>query len=197
MAWPLTTISTANLDSTSDNISAARADLYQTVVAVNDMIVAGLGNVNVNVDVSSFVTTNTDQTITGEKTFTTNANISGNLIADHILQPEHYKGLMSASVNGSYVLYPNFANGSVQSYEVDQNFTLGEPSAMPYGGTMTLLLQQQAGGPYTMSRIGQTWFSGNGYTTLSNIQSQLDVVHIYNSGSFGYLCTVVNGYTPP
>lgn len=38
MAWPNATISTNNLDSTSDSPAAAREDLYDAVVAVNDII---------------------------------------------------------------------------------------------------------------------------------------------------------------
>lgn len=38
MAWPNATITTDNLDSTSDSPAAARADLYDAVVAVNNII---------------------------------------------------------------------------------------------------------------------------------------------------------------
>jgi len=38
MAWPNTTINTTNLDSTTDSPASARADLYNAVVAVNDII---------------------------------------------------------------------------------------------------------------------------------------------------------------
>lgn len=38
MAWPNTSISTEHLDSTSDSPAAAREDLYDAVVAVNDII---------------------------------------------------------------------------------------------------------------------------------------------------------------
>jgi hypothetical protein len=38
MAWPNTSINTTNLDSTSDSPASARPDLYDAVVAVNDII---------------------------------------------------------------------------------------------------------------------------------------------------------------
>jgi len=38
MAWPNTAISTSNLDSTSDSPAAARADLYDAVVAINNIV---------------------------------------------------------------------------------------------------------------------------------------------------------------
>ena len=38
MPWPTTTINTTNLDSTGDSPASARADLYDCVVAVNDII---------------------------------------------------------------------------------------------------------------------------------------------------------------
>ena len=200
MAWPTTPISTANLDAGSDSISAARADLYQTVVAVNDMISAGLGgNVNVSINVANLVTTDTTQTITGDKEF------DGNVELQYVIQTVNpgngnvsvggYN--ISSSVNGSNVLYPDFSAGSVQYFAVDQNFTIGEPQNIPNGGAMTLILQQASGGPYTMSKTGQMWFSNNNYTTLSNTVAQVDVVHIFNPVYFGYLCTVVNGYTAP
>lgn len=42
MAWPNTTISTSNVDSGSDTPANARAQIYQTITAVNDMITAGV-----------------------------------------------------------------------------------------------------------------------------------------------------------
>lgn len=38
MAWPNVTLTTTNLDNSSDSPANARADLYDTVVAVNDII---------------------------------------------------------------------------------------------------------------------------------------------------------------
>lgn len=40
MAWPNASISTDNLDNTSDSPAAARQDLYEAVEAVNDIIAA-------------------------------------------------------------------------------------------------------------------------------------------------------------
>ena len=42
MAWPNTTISTSNVDSGSDTPANARAQIYQTITAVNDMITSGV-----------------------------------------------------------------------------------------------------------------------------------------------------------
>jgi hypothetical protein len=41
MAWPNTTISTSNVDSGSDTPANARAQIYQTITAVNDIINTG------------------------------------------------------------------------------------------------------------------------------------------------------------
>ena len=41
MAWPNTTISTSNVDSGSDTPANARAQIYQTITAVNDIIGTG------------------------------------------------------------------------------------------------------------------------------------------------------------
>ena len=200
MAWPSTTISTANLDQGSDSISAARADLYQAVVAVNDIINAGLGNIgNIEVNIANVVTLGTAQTITGDKEF------DGNVELQYIIQTVNPGNAnvslggdnISSSVNASNVLYPNFSAGSVQYFAVDQDFTIGEPQGLPDGGAMTLIMQQAAGGPYTMSRTGQMWFSNNSYSTLSTVEEQTDVLHIFNPVVFGYLCTLVTGYTPP
>jgi len=38
MAWPSSSISTTNLDSTADRPADARADLYNAVVAINDIV---------------------------------------------------------------------------------------------------------------------------------------------------------------
>jgi hypothetical protein len=42
MAWPNTTISTSNVDSGSDTPANARAQIYETITAVNDMISGGV-----------------------------------------------------------------------------------------------------------------------------------------------------------
>jgi hypothetical protein len=38
MAWPSSSVSTTNLDSTADRPADARADLYNAVVAINDIV---------------------------------------------------------------------------------------------------------------------------------------------------------------
>ena len=38
MAWPSSSVSTTNLDSTADKPADARADLYNAVVAINDIV---------------------------------------------------------------------------------------------------------------------------------------------------------------
>ena len=56
MAWPNVTLTTSNLDSTSDSPANARADLYDTVVAVNDIISSrGTANGVASLDSTTYV----------------------------------------------------------------------------------------------------------------------------------------------
>lgn len=179
--WPGATISTANLDSDSDRISSARADLYLAVSALNDIIQVGLANVgNIEVNLGSVVTTNTEQTITANKSFAATTTLT-----------KYIESVYSLG-NVSGALTPNYMNGAVQTLTLTGNVTLNVPANMPPGGSITLVLTQDATGGRLLSASSSYYFSG-GLKTLSTIANYTDILGIFYDGS-KYLSTLSKAY---
>lgn len=179
--WPSATISTANLDSDSDRISSARADLYQAVSALNDIIQVGLANVgNIEVNLGSVVTTNTEQSITANKNFTTTTELKSYIESVHAL----------GNISGTIV--PSYSNGAVQTATLTGNITLNAPTGMPAGGSITLVLTQDATGYRKLTASSSYRFAGN-INTLSNIGNDIDIMAIFYDGT-NYLTTLSKGY---
>lgn len=177
MTWPSGNISLANLDSGSDSISSARADLYEAVNKVNLMI----DNGPTAEGGGSYVDITTTQTISGNKTFT------GNVVLNEYQEYVYNIGTTSGSVT------PNWSNGPVQTITLNGNLTLNTPVNMSAGASVVLIIRQDATGLRTLTANSAYKFQA-GMKTLSTAGSAIDILSIFYD-STNYLCSLAKGYS--
>ena len=170
MAWPGSgDIDTTKFDNDADKISLSRPELYKMAGYVNDMIDVGDPSGN-------YVTLDTTQTITGNKTF------SGTVTLNEFAETVYAGGTLSTYT-------PDWDNGSVHAITLNGDLTLNAPSNMPTGGTISIIITQSN---RTMTANSAYRFAG-GENTLSPGINAIDVLHIFYDGT-NYLTTMVKGY---
>ncbi len=90
-------------------------------------------------------------------------------------------------------IYPNWSQGSVQSYTIAGNCWLGLPTNMPVGASLTLILSQNATGGWGITSDTNIKYAG-GNKTLSTTANSIDVINMFNTGS-NYLAALTTGYS--
>lgn len=88
---------------------------------------------------------------------------------------------------------PNYSLGSIQTLTANMNFSLAAPSNIPNGGSLTLIITQDATGSRTMTANSAYKFAGEGFKTLSTAPTSIDMMNIFRS-STTYYVTLTTGY---
>lgn len=87
---------------------------------------------------------------------------------------------------------PNIANGTIQTFTANSNFTLNAPTNMSAGQNICLIITQDATGNRVMTANSVYKFAG-GINSLSRAGNSIDSMSIFYTGST-YLCTLIKGY---
>lgn len=181
MAWPTTPVSTANVDSGSDRISSARADIKDAFDKLNDIIAEGPGN-------SPDILVNTIDTFdTGTIEFKATV-----IAPTDYFQFSRYTESVYSGGNVSISLTPNYNNGLVQTWTANNNFDLNVPTNMVAGSSLVLIITQDGTGNRTMTPNASLKFA-NGVKALSTSANAIDLITIFYTGSL-YLCSLQRGY---
>jgi hypothetical protein len=90
-------------------------------------------------------------------------------------------------------IIPNWANGTVQTFTVTNNFTLNAPANLPVGGTMTLIIKQDAVGNRVMTPEAGQYIFASGINTLTTTANAVDMLNIFNSGNV-YMASLTTDY---
>lgn len=140
-------------------------------------VVSSYGNSNVSTLLANF----------GSNTISTTGNItSGAIISGNVYTEFTGNIAFSGSVT------PVYTSGSVQKFTATSNFTLNAPTGMPTGGSVTLIITQDATGSRIMTANAAYKFA-YAVRTLSTTPNAIDVMSIFYDGT-NYLCNLVKGY---
>ena len=106
-------------------------------------------------------------------------------------------GVMTETIyvkgNAGSTFTPNYSLGSIQSLTANMNFTLTVPSNIPNGGSLTLIITQDATGSRLMTANTAYKFAGEGFKTLSTAANSIDMMNIFRA-STTYYVTLTTGY---
>ena len=106
-------------------------------------------------------------------------------------------GVMTETIyikgNAGSTFTPNYSLGSIQSLTANMNFTLTVPSNIPNGGSLTLIITQDATGSRLMTANTAYKFAGEGFKTLSTTANSIDMMNIFRA-STTYYVTLTTGY---
>ena len=106
-------------------------------------------------------------------------------------------GVMTETIyvkgNAGSTFTPNYSLGSIQSLTANMNFTLTVPSNIPNGGSLTLIITQDATGSRLMTANTTYKFAGEGFKTLSTAANSIDMMNIFRA-STTYYVTLTTGY---
>jgi len=95
--------------------------------------------------------------------------------------------------NAGSTFTPNYSLGSIQSLTANMNFILTVPSNIPNGGSLTLIITQDATGSRIMTANTPYKFAGEGFKTLSTAANSIDMLNIFRA-STTYYVTLTTGY---
>lgn len=180
MTWPTTQISTANLDSGTDNPALAREQLKQTVDAVNG-IISGLGPVD-----------------------------TGSVIQDHVLQYDgtnwinqdlimraYQERITSLGTVSSGTVNIDFDSTPVQTLILTGNVTVAFVNGSTQTAKSVTLWLQHSGAGRSITWPAGTRFA-YGDSTLSTTSGAIDMIHIqtvYLWGSPYRMVSIVKGFS--
>ena len=103
-----------------------------------------------------------------------------------------YRETVYAGGNTSTAITPSYANGNIQTFTANNDFTLNLPTGMSAGQNLVLIIAQDATGTRLMTANSSLKFS-NANKTLSITASAIDVISIFYDGS-RYLCSLSRGF---
>lgn len=140
-------------------------------------------------------TTGSASTSTGSFVVSGGVGIGGSLYAKTVVSSS---GFVENVYNGGTAgtgttIYPNWSQGSVQSYTLAGNCWLGLPTNMPTGASLTLIISQNATGGWAMTSDSNIKYAG-GSKTVSTGASVIDVINMFYTGST-YLAALTTGYS--
>lgn len=150
-------------NSTTTSTVAIGSDVLQFTGSANGVRVAVRGT-EVNFNLENTITAKVIETVTFSGNISTNNNVT-----------------------------PNYANSSVQTYNVNGNFSLQPPINMPIGATLTLVFTQGTTAR-TMTANSQYKFASN-VRALTNTARAVDMVNIFKLADNTYLAAITNRYT--
>ena len=132
--------------------------------------------------------TNTQIYTVGPTVSTGKVNYSGANLQLGQYQETVYSNSFTGGSGGTF----STANGTIQQITLTSNWFLSNVSfVMPTGGSMTLVVTQGSGAPYTLTPTGIKWAGGN--YTLSTTAGFIDIINIFYDGT-NYYGSVVLGY---
>ena len=195
----------SNAISTTGNVTSAyhigNGSLLTAITGAN--VTGTVGNASFATSAGTAATANTAATavtvtqasqsaITTVGTLTS-LNVSGNITSSATIGGNTYSELTSSQGSTGSSVTPVFSNGSVQKFTANANFTLNAPTGIPTGGSVTLIITQDATGSRVMTPNAVYKFAYS-LKTLSTAANSIDVMSIFYDGS-DYLCNLVKGYT--
>jgi hypothetical protein len=103
-----------------------------------------------------------------------------------------YRETVYAGGNTSTSVTPNYANGNIQTFTANGNFTLNLPTNMAAGQNLVLIITQDATGSRVMTSNAGYKFV-NGSKILSTTANSIDIVSVFYDGS-RYLANLNKSY---
>lgn len=180
MTWPTTQISTANLDAGTDNPALARAQLKETVDAVNGMMSA-ITPVNANTSVA------TDDVLQYDGT---------NWVNQDLTMKAYQERITSLGTVSSGTVTIDFDSTPVQTLILTGNVTFSFANgSVDTAKSVTLWLQHSGGGRTITWPAGTRFAFGD--DSLSTTASAIDMIHIqtvYLWGSPYKMVSIVKGF---
>lgn len=173
--------------SVTDGANTAVLDLNDllTVTAGSGITVAvdsGTKTLTItNTGTGAFVTIDTDQTVTGDKTFTGITTLGP------------YKESVYSIGNSGSSVTPDFENGPVQTITATADFTVAVPSNMTAGSNLTFVITQDGTGGWEWTPNASLKFA-NSFKTLSSGAGDIDIVTVFYDGT-NYLCSLIRNYS--
>ena len=132
--------------------------------------------------------TNTQIYTVGPTVSTGKVNYSGANLQLGQYQETVYSNSFTGGSGGSF----STANGTIQQITLTSNWFLNTSNfTIPAGGSITLIVTQGSGAPYTLAPTGIKWSGGN--YTLSTTAGLIDIINIFYDGT-NYYGSVVLGY---
>jgi hypothetical protein len=168
-------------NASSDSITITNSGVTGLTAGSGITISGATGNVTITAtaNLANYVTTDTTQTITGDKTFSGTTSL------------ETYKEQVYAAGNQTNYT-PAASDGPVHTLTATGTLTLNAPSGMSTGGSIVLIIRQDGTGGRTLSANSAYKFAG-GLKTLSTAANAIDVVTVFYDGT-NYLASLTKGY---
>ena len=140
-------------------------------------------------------TTNSTSTSTGAFVVNGGVGVGGTINARTVVSNSGFvENVYSGGTAGTgSTIYPNWSQGSVQTYTLAGNCWLGLPTNMPSGASLTLIISQNATGGWAMTSDSNIKYAG-GNKTVSTGASVIDVINMFYTGST-YLAALTTGYS--
>lgn len=131
---------------------------------------------------------NTQIYTVGSTVSTGKVNYSGANLQLGQYQETVYSNSFTGGSGGSF----STANGTIQQITLTSNWFLSTSNfVIPTGGSITLIVTQGSGAPYTLAPTGIKWAGGN--YTLSTTAGLIDIINIFYDGT-NYYGSIVLGY---
>ena len=196
------TAATANTAATAVTVTQASQPAITSVGTLTGLSVSGNvqgGNLNTTGSISATgnITGNyfvgNGSALTGvTSSLPSTISVTGNITSGSTIRGNTYSELTN-SITFSSSITPAFSNGSVQKFTASSNFSLNAPTGIPSGGSITLIITQDATGNRIMTPNAAYKFA-YGVKTLSTAASAIDVMSVFYDGT-NYLCNLVKSYS--
>jgi len=191
----------------SDDVGFAPAEDTVVDIDLNSALtfVAGTGislaldtatdtlTINSNAETNSITQGNSNVTVTDTGTGQIDFTVDGTAVMQlKSTGLTAYRETVYAGGNTSTAITPNYANGNIQTFTANSNFTLNLPTNMAAGQNLVLIITQDATGSRVMTSNAGYKFV-NGSKILSIAPNYIDILSIFYDGS-RYLCNLNKGY---
>jgi hypothetical protein len=149
--------------------------------------------INSNAETNSITQGNSNVTVTDTGTGQIDFTVDGTAVMQlKSTGLTAYRETVYAGGNTSTAITPNYANGNIQTFTANSNFTLNLPTNMAAGQNLVLIITQDATGSRVMTSNAGYKFV-NGSKILSIAPNYIDILSIFYDGS-RYLCNLNKGY---
>ena len=149
--------------------------------------------INSNAETNSITQGNSNVTVTDTGTGQIDFTVDGTAVMQlKSTGLTAYRETVYAGGNTSTAITPNYANGNIQTFTANSNFTLNLPTNMAAGQNLVLIITQDATGSRVMTSNSGYKFV-NGIKKLTTTANAIDVLSVFYDGS-RYLCNLSKGY---